>query len=196
VGAGRGGAARARVEERAGTRAGPGLGNLAGLELQWPQPRLLRREFELRADGTVIATLRWASAFKSLAVAEVAGRRWTFKRAGFLRPRVTVRTLGSEADLAIAEMAWAGAARIAFASGTRYRWEQTSVWRSEWAVLAEDGSPRLTFRTGLAMRRRGRLEIDPAAGRLEELPILATLGWYLIVLSAEDAAAAAAGATG
>ena len=36
------------------------------------------------------------------------------------------------------------------------------------------------------------VELDPSAGRVEELPLLLALGWYLMILHREDASSAGA----
>lgn len=40
------------------------------------------------------------------------------------------------------------------------------------------------------MKMEGQVDIEPAASALAELPLLAVLGWYLLILFARDAAAA------
>ena len=91
-----------------------------GQELSWHQPKGLRRHFELRIGDEVLATLRWETNFGSLATAETAEGRWTFKRVGFWRPKVTVRAAGSDADLAVFEPRWTGSGTLTLASGHSY----------------------------------------------------------------------------
>ena len=64
---------------------------VADQPLRWTQPALLQRQYALCAGDKVVATLRWQKPFGSLALAELAGGVWTFKRSGFLSPKVTVR---------------------------------------------------------------------------------------------------------
>ena len=42
------------------------------------------------------------------------------------------------------------------------------------------------------MKARGAVEIQPGSARLPDTPLLVLLGWYLILLHADDANAAAA----
>jgi hypothetical protein len=60
--------------------------------LVWAQPKALRREYQLKNDDELVGGLRFEKSYGSLATAEVASQDWTFKREGFLHPRVTVRT--------------------------------------------------------------------------------------------------------
>src|SRR5262245_2644107 len=56
--------------------------------LRWVQTGSLPRGFELRAGKEGLATLRWQKMLGSLAVGESASGAWSFKRGGFLNPRV------------------------------------------------------------------------------------------------------------
>ena len=74
--------------------------DLVGEDLEWSQSGLLGSEYELCRGSDVIGTLKFRSAFGSLATASVDLGCWTFKRMGFLQTRATVRTAqnGPEAD--------------------------------------------------------------------------------------------------
>src|SRR6266849_9596869 len=76
----------------------------------------------LLADGEVAATLTWARSWGSLATGKSGGSEWTFKRLGFLRPRVTVRGTGSDSNLAVLSINWAGEG-----AGGVFRWRDVSV---------------------------------------------------------------------
>jgi hypothetical protein len=80
--------------------------------LKWEQSGKLASR--LVADGQTIATLSWAKSWGSLATGESAEGEWTFKRIGFLRPRVTVRETGSDADLAVFSISWTGDGTVVF----------------------------------------------------------------------------------
>lgn len=84
--------------------------DVAGQELIWHRKGLLKREFTLHAGDEPMATLQWQKALGSLALYATAGDTWTFKRGGFWHPHVTVRTEGSDADLATSRRTWAAAA--------------------------------------------------------------------------------------
>ncbi len=96
------------------------LDQAAGETLEWRQAQALRRSYQLTCNGQEVAALHFEKSFGSLATAERAGRRWTFKRTGFFSPRVSVREAGSEADLAIFTPGWTGAGLVAFRSGRRF----------------------------------------------------------------------------
>ncbi|HKV29743.1 MAG TPA: hypothetical protein VJT14_01885 [Candidatus Dormibacteraeota bacterium] len=165
------------------------ISETAGEELLWIQPAALRREHELRAGDDVVATLRFQRG--SLADAEAEGRHWTFKRQGFWQPRVTVRVPGSDADVAAFRPHWAGGGTLDFADGASVRLSSANFWQSQW-VWQEKDQPLILFkgRYGI-VKAKGAVEILPGAESRPDTPLLVLLGWYLILLHADDADAAA-----
>ena len=71
--------------------------------------------------GEVLAKLAWKSRWSSLATGESADGRWTLKRAGFLRPRVTIRSEGTDANVAEMQVDWNGGGEAHFANGTAFQ---------------------------------------------------------------------------
>jgi len=164
------------------------VAEVAGQELLWIQPAAFRREHELRAGDDVVATLRFQRG--SLADAEAAGAHWTFKRQGFWQPRVTVRTAGSDADLAVFHPRWIGGGTLESPDGRAIRLSSANFWQSEW-VWQDNDRPliRIKGRHGL-IKANGAVDIQPEAIAYPDLAMLVLLGWYLILLHAEDSAAA------
>src|ERR1035441_5308392 len=79
-----------------------------GHELEWRQPEGLSRFYQLTDNGREIATLRFESSCGSLATGECGQARWTFKRTGFLSPKISVREAGSETNIALFTPGWMG----------------------------------------------------------------------------------------
>lgn len=162
--------------------------------LRWSQPSALKREYELHAGDDVVATLRWQKTFGSLALAETAGGSWTFKRSGFLRPKVTVRMLGSEMEVGVFKPGWGGEGTLRFSEGPCYEWQNTSFWRSEWAFANDAGESLVHFKPEPAFfKQSAEVKVELCAVALPELSLLTVLGWYLMLLLSEDSAGAAAG---
>jgi len=160
--------------------------------LRWTQPSAFRREFTLLAGDQQVGTLRFEKAFGSLATADLAGQRWTLKREGFWQPRVNVRQPGSAANLAVFRANWSGGGTLEFPDGRRYGWKCLNFWGSQWGFLSPDESPMLTFKHDGVFKTEARAEHEPSSRTLPEAPLLVALGWYLMVLAAEDSAAVAA----
>ncbi len=176
------------------------LSSSVGTALYWIQPKGLGRYFELRAGDDVLATLRFETLCGSLARAESADGSWTFKRAGFFKPRVTVRKAGEEVNSAVYTPRWTGREGVLeFAGGRVFNWTQTDFWATRYQISDVAENPLVSFESGLDQSRltdlfktQARVAIDLRGRALPELPLLVLLGWYLIVLQKEDAAAVAA----
>jgi hypothetical protein len=164
-----------------------------GGELVWQQPQALRQEYELRAGDDILATVRWQKHAGTLALAATADGRWTFKRQGFWRPRVTARAAGSDVDIATFEAAWNGGGTLALEDAEYVRWAAGNFWQSQWAWLDADGAPLVSFHNRQHLLKSGaRVDLAPSAASRPDLPLLVTLGWYLLVLHAQDVAATTA----
>ena len=107
--------------------------------LVWTQPKAMSRAYELRADDVLIGHLRFEKSCGSLASAEVTSQRWTFKRVGFLAPRVTVRSPNLEAELAVLRTHWGSGGTLHFADGHQAHWRCANFWGSQWAFVGDDG---------------------------------------------------------
>jgi hypothetical protein len=161
------------------------ISEVADQELKWVQPSKVKMNFELRAGDEVVATLSWQRA--SLAAGQTSAHEWTFKREGFWHPRITVRTPGSDANLALFNPHWSGGGKL---PGRLLRFGAANFWHSQWDWRDADEAPLVHFksRRGL-LKIGGQVEIEAAARKSPDLPLLTVLGWYLLVLFARDAAA-------
>lgn len=162
------------------------IGEVAAHELVWVRTGARTRAYELRAQDDVVATLRWQKG--AVAEAATADGRWTFKRQGFWHPRVTVRALGSETDLAVFRASWTGSGILELPAERTFRWSAVNFWRSQWAWHDVGGQPLALFKSSGHGRTPagGRVAIAPAAASIPELSLLLLLGWYLMVLRIRD----------
>lgn len=164
--------------------------------LRWTRPSMLTRQYELVSGSEVVGGLKWESMFGSLATAETAEGDWTFKRAGFVSPRVTVRRPGSEEDLAVLRVGFKGDGLLHGPGRTNYQWQRTSFWRPEFAFATETGRLLISFDPDFSLlKHAATVKLEPEALPLEDLPLLVTLGWYLMLLLSEEAAGVTASST-
>jgi len=163
---------------------------IIGKELKWTQPHMSKMEYELRAGDELIATLRFRSSFGSLALAETASGCWSFKRVGFFQTRVTVRMCEGSEDIAtFKNHTWKGGGTLMFSDGRNYL-ASTNFWATEYEIKTEIGETLVKFRKiGGVLHASSLLEVSPTLDRASELPLLATLGWYLTILMQMDSAA-------
>jgi hypothetical protein len=165
-----------------------------GQELEWRQPEAMRRFYQLMSGEQEIGSLRFESMWGSLATGQLSGRQWTFKRTGFLTPRITVREGGGEENVAVFAPGWGGGGWLAV-SGRRYHMRHKNFWGTEWAFEGEDGSTAITLSGSRGVFKQGaHATVAESAARLPETPIMLLLMWYVRLLMNEDASAASAGA--
>jgi hypothetical protein len=151
----------------------------------------MRREYQLSDGDKLIGWLRFEETFGSLASAEVASQNWMFKKEGFFHPRFFVRVPNSDVNLAVFRLKWTGSGTLEYPDGRQIRWRRTRFWRPKWVFVQGENRPLLRFkqRIGL-MKISARVEFDPADAAMSDLPMLAALGWYLLLLATQAAAAA------
>jgi hypothetical protein len=130
--------------------------------------------------------------FREHAVATLSTGTLVFDRVGFWKRHATVDTEGGD-HVADFQYAWTGDGRLLVVGGNTYSWHTVNVWRGERAWILDDGKPLILFRQqrGWKMGINATLTVEPTALPVPELPILVTFGWYLWVLAAYAAAAAA-----
>lgn len=170
------------------------LKSAQGTPLLWSQPRAFTQQYVLGAGERVLATLNWPKTFGSLAEGRIGEETWTFKRVGFWRPAVTIRKPETgELDVGRFVMDWRRG-DLVLPGGVRYRWDQLSFWKAEWAFFDAAGKDRLVeflpenrfFKMSMEAR------IHSSAETCRDLPLLVLLGWYLLVMASQDDAGAAA----
>ena len=150
-------------------------------------------EYELRTgDGELAATLRFRSSFGSFATAETADGCWTFKRVGFFQTKVTIRACGSDHDIGIFKHnTWSGGGTLELAEAGTFR-AATNFWQTKFGFETQSGEKLIGFAKSGVLHLSATVEIQPDTVSHAELPLLVTLGCYLIVLMETDAAVVAA----
>ncbi len=161
-------------------------------DLSWRRPGVFSRELILEAGSEQVAGLRWAKIFSFEAVAESADGRWNIgrKRAASLLGDHIVRDAASGAEVAGFKCNWRAKGVVRFASGVEYRWECEGFWHPRCFWATEDRHPLITFRPVLGFGRSYETEVDAAARKLDELPVLTLLGGYAMAMITAQRAAA------
>jgi hypothetical protein len=166
------------------------IANFAGQPLQWRRAGLLKAEYELRSDELVVATLRFRSAWGTFATAQSGDGCWTFKRVGFLQTRVTIRACESEQEIAtFRNNTWSGGGALMLPDGRQYP-ANTNFWQTQYEFTTAAGEPLVHFHNRGLFGSSADVTILPGAEQAPELPWLVSLGWYLIIMMQNDAAAA------
>ena len=185
--------------------------------LGWRQPSAFKEHYELRAGDEVLASLHWETAWGTLATARTAEGEWTFKRSGFWQQRIGVRPIGSEREVATFVPDWLGNGILTVEGGRTFRWSGKGIMGMEKLWQEREGAPPLIgFQHVVRLKTEAHVVLSPVAAslpetvqlddlylpippeemsplslQLAELPLLVTLGFYLLGLAVRDAAAMA-----
>ncbi len=160
---------------------------LAGLE--WRQPSSFSRTYDLHSGDSVLARLEWLKTLGTLAAAETAGGKWTFKRTGFLTSVVTARVAGTEADIAFYEPNWGGSQGRLRIGGQTLQLKCANFWSPQW-VLLRDETPLLQFSSHGVFKAGAEVVVTEAARESADLPLLLCFVWYILLLHMQDSASA------
>jgi hypothetical protein len=172
---------------------------IASPTAEWVQINTFDKRFELQSAEGVLGQLAFRSNLGTLAQAETDAGSWSYKRVGFLNPRVTVRKSDAGHDLAIYQPKLWGDGTLVFNDGTEYSWKSTNFWNSAWAFYDRSGLATVSFDPGIerqglrdAFKMQLTVRIGPSSSRSDLVPILLTLGFYLLVMRQNDNAAVVA----
>lgn len=164
-----------------------------GREWRWERPRMLQRRWQLVAGDELLATLESSSVWHVAMSAETAGARWRLRHQGLFLGTVSVEREVAAGEFASAvsfRPAWFGAGRIE-CGGESLRWRRVDFLGRRWEIGTADGQPLLTFERLPGLFRAGaRVLRSETAESRADLPELALLGWYLLVLMARQVQAA------
>lgn len=149
--------------------------------LTWIQPSLLSRVWELRDVDASVATLEWRSAYQAFAIGTTATGQWSFRLEGFFRSWVTIRRLSRDEPPALFRALPSFNGKLELPDDRLLSWD-SNFWLTKWIWSAPDGLEIMRMSRHLTLRTEGTLEWDARVTTIDELPMLALLGWYLIIL--------------
>jgi hypothetical protein len=158
--------------------------------LKWVQRS--SKEDELVSEDDVVGVLHWASSWSSLAIAESADGKWSFKRIGFIHPKISIREFGKDVDLYFADIGWGGEATLILPDQGAFRWTPHN-WHRKWILQDKEGKEIMSIELDGIVKVNGKVTIDHSSIPTPTLSLLVLLGWHLImnVLSDEAASTAA-----
>ncbi|GEM_PF-1897153 len=144
-------------------------------------------------DGELIATLK-RSYWSSRAEVDAVGNRWTFERKiRFFKPTtIVIRSVGTGEEPAAFEQKWNGGT-LTYADGRVFHWRTEGILQQRYIWTSDDGTPLLGFEMKGIFKVRGAIsinsELEDHVDPHKAPPMLVFLGWYLILLAQDDAAA-------
>jgi len=148
------------------------------------------REYQLRGEGRVLATLKIEDDLDSSMMGEGETRKWTFKRMGLFRFSVSVLAECESADRATLVESGAGEYRVLFPGGQSLRWKRTlNQQREEWGFFDSAGAALIVFAPKIIdSESRASVQVSAAGRALSNLDLLVLLGWYIFVSKYRDEA--------
>lgn len=155
----------------------------AGAALTWE--RIGQGDYECRAGGRPLARLRWRSVCGSLAVGECAEGRWSFKRMGFFRPRITVRGEGAETDLGVLQTT-GRTTQLRLADGAVFTWSRVRPRHRRYAFVDASGGTVVEFACAGWSSASAAVITGATATPPGTLALLVLTGWYRLVLEQMD----------
>jgi hypothetical protein len=180
-----------RFESPRGYHTSPAMKPISaatGRPLRWNRLRRFKRDFELRAGDDSVGTLSFHSMWSYAATATSADGIWTFNRTGFWRPEITVRVSGSDTAIAVFRYnVWENGGQLEFRDGRSFR-ATNNCWQTRFEILSDRDEVLMSLRASSWNESSAEVEPGPAAGRLPERSLLFLFGWYLAVLTRNDAA--------
>jgi hypothetical protein len=155
--------------------------------LEWRQPRLLERRWDLVVDGETIAVLRSRGAFKRGFVAETSTGLWEI-HTGW-RGDATIRAQGSEAPSARFRRGWLGRGQIETGAGDSMSWRRRGWWRGQAVLCNREGFEFFCIRHRFSPPRiQASIELTDSGRRLDDLEPLLLLAWALMLESGRQGA--------
>lgn len=151
-----------------------------------------RRDYELRSADDRVGVLRIQEAWGTRALAETCEGKWLFSRVWWPSAKVVIRPMDSSFEIGVLRHHWLDRrSHLKFPYGRMFCWVPMNRWETE-CIFTDGYDNRLIhfkrysnpffslfFPSG---QSRGRMMIEVQALGLPELPLLALLGCYLMVI--------------
>jgi len=163
---------------------------------KWLQTGNLESNLVSDDSSEPFATLRWAKSWGSLATGISSDGSWTFKRSGFLHPRVTVREAGSDSNIATFSYVGNGKGVVEFPNeAVSFSLEKSTQDNSVWIVKNADlvDEKILTVHAdfewtnlGSSKKIGAHVEIEQSALQEHLVSLLALISWYIVILTTFD----------
>jgi hypothetical protein len=157
---------------------------------EWRKPGTLDSLYELRCENLYLGSLDFQSPFTTIAFAETADGKWSFKRVGFWNQKVTIREEGKHENIAT----WSNS-EICFNNGKIYIWKSSNFWSNQWAFISSNDEVVMTIEQGVAEKKfsdifktQATIEIYPSKEMQGNITVLLPFAFYLLILQQRDAA--------
>ncbi len=154
------------------------LQTFIGQEMFWEKTAIFGSKYQLVTSEEVLATLDMGAWGKD-ATAQAAEGRLSIESRGFFSTSYHIHQVDTE--LAVYTPGWGSSGTLQFADGRTLNWSGMGFLSGEYAWKDESDHPLMRFHSSFG---GGKLYvvIEPVAGMMPELSLLAILGRYLKIL--------------
>lgn len=153
------------------------------IELTWFTKDNWNRNFELKFDNEIVATINFPSIWNRKAVCVTASGSWTIKLSGVFKPELTVRIKDSQQNIVKVPIQYAKPKKpIRLPSGNIYAFKKESTWKTDYSWFYED-EPIFSFKPLISFNKK-RLSVAFTKVNLPEddLSLLLLIGSYLVMM--------------
>lgn len=156
------------------------LRSYAGVTLDCVQPSAWKQDYELRAAGVVIGTLKTPNIFARTTEAKTADGTWVIAEKGFFTSRFRITQGVDETVTAEFEMPRFGDGKIRL-SPTRVLKFKRNFWKRQYSLTTDMNASLVTVTSEVSLLGQFKVKIDHRAENYEELPwLVLTLLSYAI----------------
>lgn len=159
-------------------------------QLTWTQSQPFSTRYNLQDAQGLLARLVvqfHPNSFIGQAVA--AGEAWIFQYTRFVKPFVSIRWIQSHSLAGVFESSWMGEGIFHNMNGRDYLWHNSDPWTKIWKFMDQDGNgmakdnrlATFIWKPGL-LKKSARVSLAPGALECGELPILLSLGMFLMLI--------------
>ncbi len=166
--------------------------SMIGRELQWVQPSIFKRKYELRAGDTVVARLEWVKFLGMGAKVESGDGCWVIDQKGVWKSQVTVKKCDHDELLTtVDEERFKRMQKIQLSDG-RHVTLKANFWRTTFTLETDTREPLAIVRKHGFFSLKFDVELRRKGASYAEFPWLVLLTWYLILVAIRRARAHAA----
>lgn len=156
--------------------------------LSWVGAGFWPTRFVLKDGGAQISSFsRETRALHNEATGQAEGHSWTFKRSGFLIPRITVISTKNDQEIASVKSNWMGRGIVKLAAGQEFVWKESNPWGIGRGFFTPENELLVSFkRKWQVYGYEYKVEITDQGNIERNLPLLLVLGIFMILPSSQN----------
>ena len=160
--------------------------------LEWEKESIMSRRYELKGGDSTYATLELSKFSGSKAEAKTTAGEWAYARRGLFSSAVRAQIPGSRQDIALYKPNWNSTrGKITLASGETLLYRSRGFFAQSWVLTDQGGAPLLTFSKKGFLKHGCEVTVEPDGRKRQDLSLLVSFCWYILILTNKSAAAAA-----